>query len=204
MHTWPEVCTPRGVCRAGRWGHTAGGVCHTPARGTHSGGVIAHVVRVIARLEQDLHGRQSQKVVAKLEGRWHTWQELLPGRGCCTAGAGLARLAGTLQRRDVGHTPGKGCRTPSQRVARLTVAVAHRAGAWPSWQVVSYPVGAVPHWEEAVAPPGEKSRGRGGLGAGGGAGPSLRPSSLAAPPRPVPAPWRARAVPAVPRTPGMC
>lgn len=35
------------------------------------------VMRDIAWLEQALHSQQSWKVVAKLEGRWHTWQEFL-------------------------------------------------------------------------------------------------------------------------------
>lgn len=108
------------------------------------------------------------------------------------AGAGLAHLAGTPRRWDVGHTPGGGCRAPG--------------GALPNWQWFHtrpgpFRTGGGCRTPGRAAPPSARTgRGGGGLGAGGGAG----PSSLAAPPRPVPAPWRARLVPTVPGTPGMC
>ncbi|XP_066043116.1 mitochondrial coenzyme A diphosphatase NUDT8 isoform X2 [Chamaea fasciata] len=54
-------------------------------------------MRAVARPEQDLHSRQSRKVVAKPEGSSHTCRTCTPGGGCCPSGAGLAHLAGTLR-----------------------------------------------------------------------------------------------------------
>lgn len=62
------------------------------------------MMRAISQLGQYLHSRQSWKKGVLTPGRSYC----TAAGGCCTAGAGVAHPAGTLQRWDVGHTPGGG------------------------------------------------------------------------------------------------